>query len=90
MLQIGFEPKDFNNLSFGYALLLENKVISQKAFPKPGVKYIKTDLDYIFGDRLNLKPDDEATIAFWAENNNQVYQDSITFIVPRPEKPYES
>lgn len=90
LLEVGFEKTKFKNLSFGYTVLKNNQIILQKAYPKPGVKYVSTDQKYIVAERLNLKSDEEAMIAFWAENDNQRYEDSITFTVPRPEKPYES
>lgn len=94
-LQIGFKYNGgqvarFDNLSFGFDVVVNNFSVLTKEYPPQGLEYVATDQTYLTNDRVNLAADDEVVLAVWAENGGQRYEGQTTFSVPRPEQPYPS
>lgn len=93
-IEVGFTadvvPVKFDGLMFGFTLYVAGAPRLTKAYPPEGVAYVATDQQYMSSDRVDLAPDDEATLAVWMENAGQRSEASTTFVVPRPPQPYPS
>jgi len=90
VLEIGFKQKKFDNLSFGFRTFIGENLVLEKSYPEQGITYVETDQKYLIAEQLELQPEDEVKIDFFANNSGIEYDDFITFTIPRPEQPYES
>ena len=94
-LYIGFTDEapviQFKNLQFKYELRQGENIKQYGIYPPSGIRYLLTDQKYIVVEQLkNLKPDETYELYFWAINNGDFFETTITFIVPRPLQPYNS
>jgi hypothetical protein len=84
-------PVYLNNANFGYVLLDQNIEIEKNDNPLNGLVLISTDQNFIFNKKFeNLVPLKEYSLIFWSENSNIRKEETFTFILPQPEKPFES
>jgi hypothetical protein len=84
-------PVNFNNLKFGYEIILNNQEIFTYSKPDDGIDYICTDQYFIDSSYINnLFPDQEYSIRVWAENSEENWDQVFNFVLPKPQKPFES
>ena len=93
-LHIGFTDEapvvEFKDLKFKYELKQDGNIKQYGVFPPPGVRYVRSDQDYIVAERLNLQIEEDYELYLWAENNKQSFETTVTFTTPRPAHPYPS
>jgi hypothetical protein len=94
-LVIGFTDDapvmEFNDLHFKYELRQGTSIKQYGTYPPPGVRYIRSDQKYIVNERLlNLKPDETYELYLYAHNDGKTFENTVSFISPRPTQPYES
>lgn len=93
-LFIGFTNEapvvEFTNLKFGFELRQDDNIKQYGVFPPAGVKYIRTDQDYVEVVRLKFKPDQTYTLWLWCENNAQRFEHEFQLETPVPDQPYDS
>ena len=93
-LFIGFTDdapvEEFKDLKFKYELKQAGNIKQYGVFPPPGVRYVRSDQDYIVAERLNLEIEEDYELYLWAENNKQSFETTVTFTTPRPAQPYDS
>lgn len=95
LLYIGFTDKSpivvFDNLSFGFEVHKDNNVQQKKSYPPSGVKYIRSDQEYLVCEKIeNLLPTESYDLFLWANNGGITFQNTFTFSVPIPNSPYPS
>ena len=79
-------PIEFNNLSFGIVFQKDNNIVYHTAFPKVGVVYKSTDLDFIETLRVEtLERNSEYNVTLWA--NNDGVNTEITYVLNTPNDP---
>lgn len=83
-------PVFFDNLRFGYSLILDNKIVKQRIYPSSTEKYSSSDQKFIATDLLKVKPTLEYTLNVWRENAGGYTEESTTIITEQPTKPFES
>lgn len=84
-------PVVFDQMAFGYSLVLNSENISEESRPFSGMSYVSTDQDYIESFMVTgLIAGKEYTVNVWAENAGDIWQDSVNFILPFPPQPYAS
>lgn len=92
-LEIGFIgsgfPMFFNNLKFGFELQ-SSKGFYTKSYPEPGLEYVSTDQIYLSADSFEADPDETVVLAVSAEHGGVQKSAEISFVVPRPSKPFDS
>jgi len=96
-LKIGFRedgklPVFFNDMSFGYSLKLNNKIISEMSYPVAiGINYNETDQEYLerFGIN-NIVPGKTYLLYVWSKNNGEFWSDSYLISIPAIPQPYPS
>jgi len=93
-LYIGFTEEQpiahFKNLRFGFELRQGENIKQYAMFPKPNVRYVQTDQEYLEVIRLNTVTDQTYDLFLWAENDDIRIEKTFELTIPRPEKPYES
>ena len=92
-LEIGFEgagyPLFFNDLSFGFRLEVNGNEYA-KNYPEQGIEYLSTDQTYLSSDFFEANPGETVTLNVWANHAKSFSEDEIQFVVPKPEKPFDS
>lgn len=86
----GFEdnksPVEFTNLSFGIVLQQNNSIVYHMTFPKVGIVYKSTDLDFIEIFRIeSLERNAEYNVTLWA--NNDGVNAETTYVLTTPNEP---
>ena len=86
----GFEdiisPIEFSNLSFGIVFQKDNNIVYHTTFPKVGVVYKSTELDFIETFRIeSLERDSEYNLTIWA--NNDGINTETTYVLTTPNEP---
>jgi hypothetical protein len=82
---------EFNNLSFGYFVVVEGNEIVNEEYPKDNSKYIYTDQAYLEVSRVfGFRPNRSYYIEFWAEEDGVRFFNSVEFEMPLPPQPYPS
>lgn len=93
-LQISFTKGtpivEFDNLSFGYELLLNDEIVSTGTYPPANIKYVRSDQPYLISIRLTFIPDETYSLKVWAENGGEYFEDIHVFSSPIPSQPYPS
>lgn len=95
-IKIGFRnngklPVVFDQMSFGYSLMLGNNKISDDKMPPENVLYKETYEDFIHVFRVyDLIPQKEYTINVWTKNSDNFWDGSFSFILPLPVKMFPS
>jgi len=72
----------YSNLKFGFELKKNEEIVQYGVFPKPGIKYIQTDQEYLEIVRLNLEPKQNYTLYLWAENHSRKIENQFQFSTP--------
>lgn len=72
----------FKDLKFGYELKQNDNIKQYGVFPQPGVRYKKTDQEYLESIRLDLIPSEKYTLYLWAENNNTRIEKEFEITTP--------
>ena len=80
----------FKDLQFGYELRQDDNIKQYGIYPPSGIRYKRSDQEYLEVVRLNTKTDESYTLFLWAENDCQKFEKEFEFAVPRPERPYPS
>jgi hypothetical protein len=86
----GLSMAKFNSLSFGFELKLNNQIIAEENYPKSGQNYESADSNPLEYAKLILAPGKEYDLYVYAENAGRRTETSIKFLVPLPDKPYNS
>jgi hypothetical protein len=81
---------EFKDLKFKYELKQSGNIKQYGVFPPPGVRYIRSDQDYLVAERLDLKAETEYELYLWVENDGKSFERTIIFTTPRPLQPYPS
>lgn len=81
---------EFKNLKFGFELKQGDNIKQYGVYPPAGVRYVRTDQEYLTVDRLNLQTEQTYTLFLWAENNGERFEKEFEFTTPRPKQPYPS
>jgi len=93
-LFIGFTDKapivSFKNLSFGFELKEDGNIRQYGQFPKPGVKYVQTDQEYLVSVQLDTVTTHTYELFLWAENDATRIEKTFKITIPKPDKPFES
>lgn len=93
-LFIGFTDEapivSFKNLSFGFELKEDGNIKQYGQFPKPGVKYVQTDQEYLVAVQLKTVTTYTYELFLWAENDATRIEKTFTIEIPKPDKPYDS
>lgn len=93
-LFIGFTDKapivTFKNLSFGFELKEDGNIRQYGQFPKPGVKYVQTDQEYLIAVQLETVTTHTYELFLWAENDATRIEKTFTIEIPKPDKPFDS
>lgn len=75
----------------GYELRQDDNVKEYGIYPKSNGQYNRTDQDYLVIKRLRLKIESDYELYVWAEEKNgNLFEQTIKFTTPRPEKPFDS
>lgn len=94
ILFIGFTDKapiiSFKNLFFGFELKEYGNIRQYGQFPKPGVKYVQTDQEYLVSVQLETEPTHTYELFLWAENNDTRIEKIFEITIPKPQQPYNS
>ena len=80
----------FKDLKFGYELKQDGNIKQYGVYPPAGVRYKRSDQEYLEVVRLNTKTDESYTLFLWAENDGQRFEKEFDFETPRPAQPYDS
>jgi hypothetical protein len=80
----------FKDLKFGYELKQDGNIKQYGVYPPPGVRYRRSDQEYLVSTRLNTQTDESYTLFLWAENDGQRFEKEFEFATPRPPQPYDS
>ena len=80
----------FKDLKFGYELKQGDNIKQYGVYPHPGVRYKRSDQEYLEVVRLNTKADESYILFLWAENDGQRFEKEFEFVTPRPRQPYDS
>ena len=80
----------FKNLKFGYELRQNGNIMQYGVYPPPGIKYRRSDQEYLISVRLELEIDESYSLFLWAENDKQKIQKEFDIKSPRPPQPYDS
>lgn len=93
-IRVGFTsevlPVRFDGLSFGWVASVGGVEVASESYPKDGGVYVSTDQPYVSDDVLFASPDDEVVLTVSAQNGGETFQDAVSFVVPRPDRPYSS
>jgi len=85
------ERTDFDNLSYGWTLYVNNEEVDSQSYPEdPSIIYVSTDQNHMSYDSISVGPEDNCTLSVWAKNSGVKYNDSLTWVVSRPEPIYSS
>lgn len=91
-LFIGFTDEapivSFKNLSFGFELKENGNIRQYGQFPKPSVKYVQTDQEYLVAIQLKTVTTHTYKLFLWAENDATRIEKTFTIEIPKPDKPY--
>jgi len=80
----------FKDLKFGYELRQDGNIKEYGVYPPPGVRYRRSDQEYLKVIRLNTQTDESYTLFLWAENDGQRFEKEFDLEIPRPPQPYDS
>ena len=81
----------FNNLRFGYFLVLDSGEVVNEEYPKGNVVYLDTDQEYLEVSRVfGFRPNRSYDIEFWAEDSGIMFFENATFTIPIPPQPFNS
>ena len=80
----------FKDLKFGYELRQDGNIKQYGVYPSPGVRYKRSDQEYLEVIRLNLETEESYSLFLWAENDGQRFEKEFDFETPRPAQPYNS
>lgn len=85
-LYIGFTSEvadtQFNNLVFGYELRRAGEVLYSNNFPPEGVKYVRSDQEYLVCERLGTQENTEYELYMWVTNNEVTHSKVSVFSSP--------
>jgi len=80
----------FKDLKFGYELKQDGNIKQYGVYPPPGVRYKRSDQEYLVSTRLKLETEESYSLFLWAENDGQRFEKEFDFVTPRPPQPYDS
>lgn len=81
----------FNNLSFGYSLYEEGRLIQSSTYPPANVRYVNSDQEFIESDRIyDLDPDLNYTLEIWVSHAGKMLEKTFEINMPRPIQPFDS
>ena len=80
----------FKDLKFGYELKQDDNIKQYGVYPPPGVRYKRSDQEYLVSARLKLETEESYSLFLWAENDGQRFEKEFDFDTPRPTQPYDS
>ena len=80
----------FKNLRFGYELKQNDYIIQYNVYPPAGIRYIRSDQEYLVSTTFNLQPEENYSLFLWATNDNTETKNEFDFITPRTKKPHDS
>jgi len=93
-LFIGFTDQapvvEFKDLKFGYELKQDGNIKQYGVYPRGGVRYKRSDQEYLVSTRLKLDTEESYSLFLWAENDGQRFEKEFDFETPRPPQPYDS
>ena len=80
----------FKDLKFGYELKQDGNIKQYGVYPPPGVRYKRSDQEYLVSVRLKLETEEPYSLFLWAENDGERFEKEFDFETPRPRQPYDS
>jgi len=80
----------FKDLKFGYELKQDGNIKQYGVYPPPGVRYKRSDQEYLVSTRLKLETEESYSLFLWAENDGHRFEKEFDFDTPRPRQPYDS
>jgi len=80
----------FKDLKFGYELKQDGNIKQYGVYPPPGIRYKRSDQEYLEVIRLKLETEESYSLFLWAENDGQRFEKEFDFETPRPAQPYNS
>lgn len=90
-LDNGNQEVEFNNLSFGFDILLSNEVVVSYSLPEEGATYNFSDQEFLEGfDLYFLKFGKDYNLRFWANNAGDQWGIDIPFSIDFPYKTFSS
>lgn len=82
-------PVVFNQLRFGYNLMIDKVVVNNNTFPRFG-EYSSSDQLHLEVCTINLLPNKEYELDIWVEESGNRTAANYTFITDIPPAPYPS
>jgi hypothetical protein len=95
-ISIGFRdneklPVKFDKMQFEILLKLDEKIVEKITKPELSQEYMCTDQDFIeFFTLTNLFPEKNYKINVYSKNYEDSWEETFSFTLPKPKKPYES
>lgn len=80
----------FQDFAFGYELRQGENIKQNGVFPPPGVRFISSDQQDLWTERLTLTPGESYDLWVWAENAGVRSEHTIALEAPLPPQPYSS
>ena len=80
----------FDNLSFGFSICDDSKLILEKTYPKSEESYIETSERYILEYNLDLECGFKYKLKVWAKNSDVFAEDFYDLTADLPPQPYPS
>ena len=80
----------FQNFAFGYELRQGENIKQYGVFPPPGVRFVSSDQQDLWTERLALTPGESYELWVWAENAGNKTEHTIPLEAPMPIQPYPS
>jgi hypothetical protein len=81
---------DLTGTSFGYELKKDSTIISSNSYPPNGLAYIRTDVELVTSETLDLIPGETYSLSVWCEIDDLFKSSDYIFTTKFPESPFES
>jgi len=81
---------DFYDLKLNYELRQNDNIKLYGVFPRPGVRYLKSNQEFVVVEHLEFEMETDYELYLWAENNKESFETTATFTTPRPKQPHDS
>ncbi len=93
-VRIGFAedgiPVDLRDWTFGFVATVDGEQVASAEHPKGGIRYVSSDEPFITYDAFFQPADTPVDVTFTVSKASGVYEDSVSFVVPRAPQPFPS
>lgn len=81
---------DLSGLAFGLTVTSNGTTILSRTWPRPGVRFSRTDQDVLLTERLIWNSDNAIIIDAWLRIRGEEHAATWNLTAPRPAQPYPS